>query len=98
MTGQLKTFAMQAGISTEEFQKFNFAIEKAGGDASDTVSIMNDLKRAMADARTGKKDWIDRFALFGITMDQIKKDDPVGSFPVSRCGSCENNGTNRRAG
>jgi hypothetical protein len=62
MTGQLKTFAMQAGISTEEFQKFNFAIEKAGGDASDTVSIMNDLKRAMADARTGKKDWIDRFA------------------------------------
>jgi hypothetical protein len=24
---------------------------------------MNDLKRAMADARTGKKDWIDRFAL-----------------------------------
>jgi hypothetical protein len=80
MTGQLKTFAMQAGISTEEFQKFNFAIEKAGGDASDTVSIMNDLKRAMADARTGKKDWIDRFALFGITMDQIKKDDPVGLF------------------
>lgn len=80
LTGQLKTFAMQAGISTEEFQKFNFAIEKAGGDASDTVSIMNDLKRAMADARTGKKDWIDRFALFGITMDQIKKDDPVALF------------------
>jgi hypothetical protein len=80
MTGQLKTFAMQAGISAEEFQRFNFAIEKAGGDASDTVSIMNDLKRAMADARTGKKDWIDRFALFGITMDQIKKDDPVALF------------------
>ena len=76
----LKVFADQAEVSAEAFQKFNFAIEKANGDASDTVSIMLDLKRAMADARTGKKEWVDRFALFGVTMQQIKKDDPVGLF------------------
>jgi hypothetical protein len=80
MTSQLKTFSMQAGITTDQWQRLNFVIEKANGDASDSVSIMLDLKRAMADARTGKKDWIDRFALFGVTMDQIKKDDPVALF------------------
>lgn len=77
---EIKTFAMQAGISAEEFQKLNFAIETANGDASDTVSIMLDLKRAMADARTGNKQWIADFESLGITMDQIKKDDPVALF------------------
>jgi hypothetical protein len=80
MTSELKIFARQAGISTDQWQRLNNVIEKANGDASDSVSIMLDLKRAMADARTGKKDWIDRFALFGVTMDQIKKDDPVALF------------------
>jgi murein DD-endopeptidase MepM/ murein hydrolase activator NlpD len=80
MASELKIFASQAGISADQFQRLNNAIERANGDASDSVSIMLDLKRAMADARTGKKDWIDRFALFGITMDQIKKDDPVALF------------------
>jgi hypothetical protein len=88
---------MQAGISTEEFQRFNFAIEKANGDASDTVSIMNDLKRAMADARTGKKDWIDRFAYLGSRWIKSRKMIRWHCL-VSRCGSCKNNGTNRRAG
>jgi hypothetical protein len=80
MASELKIFSRQAGISTDQWQRLNNVIEKANGDASDSVSIMLDLKRAMADARTGKKDWIDRFALFGITMDQIKKDDPVALF------------------
>jgi len=76
----IKVFADQAGVSAEAFQRLNTAIEKANGDTSDTVSIMLDLKRAMADARTGKKEWVDRFALFGVTIDQIKKDDPVALF------------------
>jgi hypothetical protein len=80
MTSELKIFSRQAGVTTDQWQRLNNVVEKANGDASDTVSIMLDLKRAMADARTGKKDWIDRFALFGITMDQIKKDDPVALF------------------
>ena len=75
-----KTFALQAGITTEEFQRLNTAIEIANGDASDTVSIILDLKRAMADARTGNKQWIADFESLGITMDQIKKDDPVSLF------------------
>ena len=75
MASELKIFSRQAGISTDQWQRLNNVIERANGDASDSVSIMLGLKRAMADARTGKKDWIDRFALFGITMDQIKKDD-----------------------
>ena len=79
-TAAIKTFSTQAGITADEWQRLNFVIERANGDASDSVSIMLDLKRAMSDARTGKKDWIDRFALFGITMEQIKKDDPVALF------------------
>lgn len=80
MGNELKIFSRQAGISTEQWQRLNNVIEKANGDASDSVSIMLDLKRAMADARSGKKEWVDRFALFGVTMEQIKKDDPVGLF------------------
>jgi hypothetical protein len=79
-TAAIKTFSTQAGITADEWQRLNFVIERANGDASDSVSIMLDLKRAMADARTGKKEWVDRFALFGVTMEQIKKDDPVALF------------------
>lgn len=79
-TSAIKTFSTQAGITADEWQRLNYVIERANGDASDSVSIMLDLKRAMADARTGKKEWVDRFALFGITMEQIKKDDPVALF------------------
>lgn len=80
LTSQMKTFSMQAGITTDQWQRLNTVIERANGDASDTVSIMLDLKRAMADARSGKKEWVDRFALFGATLSDIKKDDPVALF------------------
>jgi len=76
----IKIFADQAGISAESFQKLNTVIEKANGDASDTVSIMLDLKRAMADARTGNAQWVKDFESLGISMDMIKKDDPVALF------------------
>lgn len=75
-----KTFALQAGITTEQFQRLNSVIEMANGDASDTVSIMLDLKRAMADARTGNKQWVADFKSLGIAMEEIKKDDPVALF------------------
>lgn len=76
----IKTFGQQAGISAEEFQKLNAVIAKGNGDASDTVSIMLDLKRAMADARTGNAQWVKDFESLGISMDMIKKDDPVALF------------------
>jgi hypothetical protein len=79
-TAAIKTFSTQAGITADQWQRLNHVIERANGDASDSVSIMLDLKRAMADARTGKKEWVDRFALFGVTMKEIKKDDPVALF------------------
>ena len=79
----IKIFSDQAGIAAEQFQKFNTVIEKANGDASDTVSIILDLKRAMADARTGNKQWIADFESLGITMDLIKKDDPVAYLQLS---------------
>lgn len=77
---EFQVMALQAGITTEQFQRLNTVIERANGDASDTVSIMLDLKRAMADARTGNAQWVKDFESLGISMDMIKKDDPVALF------------------
>lgn len=69
--GQLADQTAQTGVAVDKLMELQFAFELAGMTANDVQPVVAKLQRNIAEAATGSEQAAQKFAIMGVTLDEI---------------------------
>lgn len=72
---QIERTSKMTGLSTDDVQKFQFAVKMTGGDSENAAMSLLRLERNMADAAAGSQKAKDSFAAAGVSMKTLASGD-----------------------
>ena len=79
---QIADDSRKLGVSTDFFQKLNFAAERSGASIENVESAIKRLSRNIYDLSTNEKGMIQNFAMLGLTFDELKDKTPEEQFKI----------------
>lgn len=77
---QIADDSKKLGVSTDFFQKLNFAAERSGASLGNVESAIKRLSRNIYDLSMGNKNIIQDFAMLGLSFDELKDKTPEEQF------------------
>lgn len=67
-------------ISVGELQELQFVLKRTGGDAGSVRNMMVSLEKAMGEAASGSKEYVDSFAAMNVNHKELEKLNPAERF------------------
>lgn len=76
----IRTMSRRMGIGTGDAQALQYAGEASGLGVDRVQGMMMDLIEAQGQARMGSKELVDAFQLWGVSLDDVRRKNPVELF------------------
>ena len=78
--GRIRDESKKIGVSTDTFQKLDYAARQSGASIVDVGKAFKALAIRQQDAAKGNKEYMEAFARYGISVDELKAKSPEAMF------------------
>ncbi len=92
---RIAKLARGVGTTVERLQDMEFALDRLGGDPGSVRNMVVALNKALGDAQTGSKEYVDSFKDIGVNFQELAGLDPVDQFQRIRDAMMEAEGSAR---
>lgn len=81
---RLAKLARGLGLTAQELQQIEFTLDRLGGDPASIRNLFVSLNKALGEAETGSKEYVDSFLQIGVNFRDLGKLKPVEQFLLIR--------------